>query len=706
MNTFRFVPRFLIAFTLAIVVGIPATHSQTASTNYTAPSIAVLKALTARPTVVEVVDSNPGIFNWSTTPCSAPDDVFQVMPTAGPAGCYTRMGATVRAAATGAVTTSVNSYIAKECINAAALFGANGTAGDGARIQNAITYAFSSGMKCVYLPSIGKGYVIDAGLNLYNGIVLKGDSAMNLPSISAAVSQWTSKGSWLICEDVTHPCVTISSHGSTIDGVNFIWNQTTPPPSLPSVYAPTQFPYGLYISGTLFRLQNIMMVGGSHCINIDYTAASGGGTYSQMDNLKLGCLNVDIRGNNINDLVYLRGIDSRVLWYSTNEPLSTYLQAHKVGLLMGYWDNPMITSFQCFYTRACFSFFESTQLGNTHSLFHGMLVNIQCNLVRVCMEAPLSTAVFTGSIAGTTLTVTAASSGQIAEGMTLTGSGVTAGTKITLLGTGQGGVGTYTVDTSQTVGSTTITGTSETTVSFEATNFGAQNGTYGGGVFADTLFNFPTSQIELHFNDLNVVQTGGSIMQFGAGTGGEVKIGTLQVGTKILGAQINGYSMSGPGYAAFGLQTGAKLSVGQRTVYRGATAGAFYSGADSVDTPTLCWNPFSYYGQLAITGTGSYADFTTTNGNDSRSWGNWLQMKLTGGINITTPQPGSSASFRAGNYTSVTATASPAPTGAGLSTFNSGWIDVQDAGNFLGRIQQNMTAGVVGSFGDLSLCAR
>jgi hypothetical protein len=69
-------------------------------------------------------------------------------------------------------------------------------------------------------------------------------------------------------------------------------------------------------------------------------------------------------------------------------------------------------------------------------------------------------AVFTGAIAGggTSLNVTAVSSGVIQVGMLLTGTGVTAGTTITALGTGTGGTGTYTVSVGQTVASTSITG--------------------------------------------------------------------------------------------------------------------------------------------------------------------------------------------------------------------------------------------------------
>lgn len=70
-------------------------------------------------------------------------------------------------------------------------------------------------------------------------------------------------------------------------------------------------------------------------------------------------------------------------------------------------------------------------------------------------------AVVTGAIAGTTLTVSAVTSGTLGIGSVLSGSGVTGGTTITALGTGTGGVGTYTVSASQTAASTTITATNQ-----------------------------------------------------------------------------------------------------------------------------------------------------------------------------------------------------------------------------------------------------
>lgn len=58
---------------------------------------------------------------------------------------------------------------------------------------------------------------------------------------------------------------------------------------------------------------------------------------------------------------------------------------------------------------------------------------------------------FTGSIAGTLLTVTAMSAGVIAKGSWLFGTGITFPTKIVSFGTGTGGVGTYNLDVSQTI---------------------------------------------------------------------------------------------------------------------------------------------------------------------------------------------------------------------------------------------------------------
>ena len=75
---------------------------------------------------------------------------------------------------------------------------------------------------------------------------------------------------------------------------------------------------------------------------------------------------------------------------------------------------------------------------------------------------------FTGSFSGTTLTVSAVASGTLAVGQLIVGTGVSASppgsnaTYITALGTGSGGVGTYTVGVSQTLTSRALTAYSGT----------------------------------------------------------------------------------------------------------------------------------------------------------------------------------------------------------------------------------------------------
>jgi len=77
-------------------------------------------------------------------------------------------------------------------------------------------------------------------------------------------------------------------------------------------------------------------------------------------------------------------------------------------------------------------------------------------------------AVVTGSIALFVLTVTAVTSGTLSIGQVISGTGVTAGTRIVAFVSGSGGAGTYTVDKSQTVLSTTISATKQSRLTVSA----------------------------------------------------------------------------------------------------------------------------------------------------------------------------------------------------------------------------------------------
>ena len=73
---------------------------------------------------------------------------------------------------------------------------------------------------------------------------------------------------------------------------------------------------------------------------------------------------------------------------------------------------------------------------------------------RVSNTGMLSAPSFMGTISGTTLTVTAISTGFLSLNQTIVATGntpLTTGTSITAFGSGSGGLGTYTVSYSQTV---------------------------------------------------------------------------------------------------------------------------------------------------------------------------------------------------------------------------------------------------------------
>ena len=93
----------------------------------------------------------------------------------------------------------------------------------------------------------------------------------------------------------------------------------------------------------------------------------------------------------------------------------------------------------------------NTSSGNVGITDNGLNVYITDGQYRYTwrISNPAS-AQFIGSVTGTTLTVTLMKSGTIAAGQSLFGLGVTGETIITALGTGTGGVGTYTINISQT----------------------------------------------------------------------------------------------------------------------------------------------------------------------------------------------------------------------------------------------------------------
>ncbi len=104
----------------------------------------------------------------------------------------------------------------------------------------------------------------------------------------------------------------------------------------------------------------------------------------------------------------------------------------------------------------------STGAGNPfQNSTHGSTANLAFQALSDTTTTTATTAATSGSISGTVFTDTTHGTNRFTVGMQLTGTGVSAGTYITSLGTGTGANngGTYNINISQTVTSQTITGT-------------------------------------------------------------------------------------------------------------------------------------------------------------------------------------------------------------------------------------------------------
>lgn len=187
---------------------------------------------------------------------------------------------------------------------------------------------------------------------------------------------------------------------------------------------------------------------------------------------------------------------------------------------------------------------------------------------------------FTGSISGTTLTVSAFASGApLAVGQNIYGVGVTASTTITGLGTGTGGTGTYTVSASQTVSSEAMGAASAAQFAPGFSTSISLAGTYGSinniGVFFDNgaQFDCTLSGQVLAFNPVvpvgvqNIFVVGGAARTIGAPSNGTVLDASIASGSKLSNRISNTVDPKDPQFGALG-----------NTVINGS--GAFVSGND------------------------------------------------------------------------------------------------------------------------------
>jgi hypothetical protein len=218
--------------------------------------------------------------------------------------------------------------------------------------------------------------------------------------------------------------------------------------------------------------------------------------------------------------------------------------------------------------------------------------------------------IVTASISGTTMTVTAVTSGTIAVDDLVYGANVQPYTKVTALGTGTGGIGTYTVSVSQTVASSAATyGTTQygsTLIRITDTDVNQQAGQPNGALqFYTSDASSPTAGVSAYVAALAESTTPDTSLIFGTrdNAGGGIDAnermridssGNVGIGTSSPGYKLNTYATSSSlsiqqvvqnsnsiaGTAALGFSVSA-TGAGEGLVVKGGIGfqrNAFYGG--------------------------------------------------------------------------------------------------------------------------------
>ena len=164
---------------------------------------------------------------------------------------------------------------------------------------------------------------------------------------------------------------------------------------------------------------------------------------------------VGITDNGVN--VYIVDGSNRYAWFISSPSAAVFTGSISgTTLTVTAITNGTIAAGQSLFGVGVTSETVITALGTGTGGIGTYTINLSQTITSRQMNSAAVGAIVTGAISGTTLTVSAVTSGTLYVGQTIQGTGVTALTIITALGTGSGGAGTYTVSTSQTVSSTTL----------------------------------------------------------------------------------------------------------------------------------------------------------------------------------------------------------------------------------------------------------
>jgi hypothetical protein len=228
-------------------------------------------------------------------------------------------------------------------------------------------------------------------------------------------------------------------------------------------------------------------------------------------------------------------------------------------------------------------------------------------------------------------------------------------------------------------------------------NVQAQSDTFAGEVQTAQLFSLGSNNVDLSLSNFYVF-AGGAGFTVGAGSGGRLMVD----GLKVLG-----YSAVAAGQTLFAINANATLVLGNRVITKPAGAGQVIAGAgvsEIVSSHDMVWQVLPTQLAANLTANGAAQTVCLANQFDPIRGGKY-QAKISGVLQVITPQSGGAASISLPDFPEIVATGVSCASVASVP-FDSNWIDLSSAANILGVVSVTATTGVVYNFSALTVQLR
>ena len=241
------------------------------------------------------------------------------------------------------------------------------------------------------MPATGNSCHLATGITLSRNVSLGGVGLHHWSGNAVTdPEQWASAGSWIKCEDLLPPCITINEVGSLVEDVHFVYNQPAPQVN----WKPMQYPYTIKITGSAnyAGIRNVSITAATHCIDWDGASNGVSGIASFMENIYFnGCFNIGTRFSRIDNTMHVLNL-RYVNWWNANQTgITDYLEDNKVDWLLLYVANMQADNVEFYQSRLAIQAENATVISGfgkvTFAANELQLTNISFN--QVCQAVGL-----------------------------------------------------------------------------------------------------------------------------------------------------------------------------------------------------------------------------------------------------------------------------------------------------------------------------